>query len=50
VDVEKDEILAAGAQAMGFVSGRVRAAPDKAKAATHAAMRRHRSSKDFDKT
>jgi Ca-activated chloride channel family protein len=48
-DARKDEILAAGAQVMGFVSGGARS-PAKAKAATHAAMRRHRGSKDFDKT
>jgi Ca-activated chloride channel family protein len=44
-DQAKEAILSAGAEAFGFVRGGVRA-----KAATHAAMRRHRGSKNFDKT
>ena len=49
-DPAREGILAAGVEALGFVSGRVRAPGDKAKAATYAALRRIRGSKDFDKT
>ena len=49
-DPARERIVAASAEALGFASGRVRAPGDKAKAATYAALRRIRGSKDFDKT
>jgi Ca-activated chloride channel family protein len=51
VDDEVEEELAERAQLLGFMAAPPSAASSaKAKAATHDAMRRHRGSKDFDKT
>jgi Ca-activated chloride channel family protein len=47
-DEAKESILAEGAQVMSFMSGGTRVDQAKVKAATHAAMRRHRGSKDFE--
>jgi Mg-chelatase subunit ChlD len=49
-DDEVEETLAEGAQVLGFMAAPSAAGSEKAKTAMHEAMRRHRGSKDFDKT
>jgi hypothetical protein len=50
-DDEVEEALAEGEQVLGFMAAPPSPASSaRAKTATHEAMRRHRGSKDFDKT